>query len=954
VLLLIGLPTALAVLLLLAGRLTALKYAPAALCVGLFAAFAGYLPVIESAPYTESIAWVDSLGLALALYADGLGLLFALLVTGVGAVVALYAAAYFEDDAERTRFSVLLMAFMSAMLGVVLAGNVLTLFCAWELTSITSFFLIGFKGGKSADARQSAARALVVTGAGGLALLAGLVLMGTAAGSYDFGTVLGADLRDHPWYSAITLLVLLGAFTKSAQVPFHFWLPGAMAAPSPASAYLHAATMVKAGVYLILRLYPTLGNTELWNVTVGGVGMITFVWGAYAANRQRDMKGLLAYTTVSALGSLVALAGLPNQLGIKAALIGILAHGAYKAALFLITGAVEHATGTRNLDQLGGLRHKMPLAFGVALVSSLSMAGVPPLLGFMAKDAFLEANFPEPLGNVWPLLGAFVGSALIVSAALTLVWDAFIRPPRAQAHDAHADEVHHADEHHHHHAVPMLAIAPAALAVFTLVIPFALPVLQPLINAALGKVSALYLFPPHPEPVLVSLAALGVGWGLMQSRLAWANASMPRPSFGPRRKKRDRDRQVRLPTAAGVYDRVIKGIDSAGDLALKLQSGKIRYYLAIILGTLSLLIVVLATRVGDLNPFALFHFNISGGTDVLKFVLLAATLGGTLASILIRNHLVAVLALGLAGYALGGVFLLEPAPDVALVQILVETLATVVLMLMLARIDSGMRQRAQNVIWDTSILGRWRDIGISVVIGVAVGALALTVVSQRPERAAEDPISVWHLLNTYPQIKVTDAVGAIVTDFRGMDTMLEIAVFATAGLGVLLLLTTPGKGNRETAEMQAVLLRHDSSIETPLTGAVARLAVLFALLVAASHWLYGGGQPGDGFTAGVIAGLAVSLSYIVRGYRRTRAIFPWLKSRLIVLLGLTIAVVNALLFGVLGSGYFLRVQDWGDAPAGLHFSSTLLFELAIGLTVFGAVTMVMDTIAHPGTDTDEG
>jgi len=949
VLLLIGLPVVLAVLLLLpALRAAIFTYAPAVLCAALFIAFVGYLPTIQAASVSETWTWVPGLGLDLAFYADGLSLLFALLITGVGVVVSIYAAAYFEDAAERTNFAVLLMAFMSAMLGVVLAGNVLTLFCMWELTSVTSFFLIGFKGAKDADARQSALRALIVTGAGGLALLAGLVLMGTAAGSFSLTDVLASDLRTHPWYAAMTVLVLLGAFTKSAQVPFHFWLPGAMSAPSPASAYLHAATMVKAGVYLLLRMYPVLGNTELWTTLVVTVGLVTFVWGAYVANRQRDMKGLLAYTTVSALGSLVALAGLPDNLGIKAALVGILAHGAYKAALFLITGAVEHATGTRNLDQLGGLRHVMPGAFIVAGISALSMAGLPPLLGFMAKDAFLEANFPQELGTSWPFWAAFIGSALMVSAALTFVRDAFMRKP--------------AEAYHHLHTVRLLSAAPGILAAVTVALPFLLPLLDPLISAALGKEVHLHLFPEHIEPLLVSLTALGIGWALMRSRPYWANAAPPRPSIGRKRKKSAAGIPIPSFTASGMYDGLISTVERTGDVALGLQSGRIRYYLVIILGALAGLILALAPGVGTIEVLQRLSLTLDSSTDILRVALLGISVAGTLTSVLVKNHLVAALALGVSGYALGGVFLLEPAPDVALVQILVETLGTVMLMLMLSRMDSTnkkLRFEAQRDVWGSTYIGRVRDVFISVVIGMAVATIALTVVVQRPERAADEPIAVWHLIHTYSEVKITDAVGAIVTDFRGMDTLFEIVVFSVAALGVLTLLTPPAIDTAAPAmadsdEIDLKTLRHDSSIESPLTAYVSRLALFFALMIAFSHWLYGGGQPGDGFTAGVIAGLAVSLSYIVRGYLRTRRALPWLKPRWFIVIGLTLALGNAGVYALFRGLPFLRVVDFGDAPAGLHLTSTSLFELAIGITVFGAVTMIMDTISHSHTDTSEG
>lgn len=943
-LLLTALPFAAALILLSPlGRPKATRYALAGFSAALFLGYASAIPSLESGPLIETLQWLPSLGMTLTTYVDGLALLFALLVTGVGAVVAFYTANYFDDDADAQRFSVLFAVFMGSMLMVVTSGNLLMTFVGWEGTSIFSFLLIGFDGGQSGrkgdEARAGALRAFIVTGAGGLALIVGVVLLGTAAGSYELADVLAAPgLRSHGLYGAVVGLIALAAFTKSAQFPFHFWLPGAMSAPSPASAYLHAATMVKAGVFLLLRLQPALGDTTLWTTLLTVVGLITFVLGAAIATRQRDMKGLLAYTTVSALGSLVALIGLPESLGIKAALVGVAAHGAYKAALFLMTGVIEHATGSRDLDELGGLRRSMPGALAVVAISSLSMAGLPPLLGFMAKDSLIEASFPEPLASIFPLAAVMAGSILMVVSALTVLRDPFLKEPPAPHSPAGGHDDKHAGDVHHPHTNRLLTLGPAVLAAATVLIPFTLPqTLDPLLSSALGKVTHLHLFPDHPEPLILSLLALGIGIALLPSRAAWSRWFAI--SW--------------IPSGSRVYSGITRSVDLIGDAAVSLQTGRVRQYLYTIWGALAVLVILMVGSQSGLTILQGVPLKLTRpGTDAVKIALLALSTTATIYSIITRRHLLAALALGVSGYALGGIFLLEPAPDVALVQILVETLGTVLIILMITRLDatnSRMRLDVMRDLWSTSAIGKARDVIIAAIIGGAVALVAVTAVISRPERSElNPPIAEWHLLHTYPEIKITDAVGAIVTDFRATDTVFEITVLAMAGLGVLTLLTQPGTGTR------AKHVRNESRLDTPLTSFALRLVFPFALLVALSQLLYGGSGPGDGFTAGVIAGLSVSLSYIVRGFQRTRAAYPWLKPRRFIVAGLALALGNAVGWMLINGAPFLRVQDFGDAPAGLHFSSTLLFETAIMLAVFGTITLIMDTIAHPVAEEEEG
>ena len=414
----------------------------------LFAWLLGMLPRVQSDGLVlQTLHWMPSAGISLSFYLDGLALLFGLIITGVGALIFFYAGYYFDDPAEHSRFIIWLSAFAGAMLAIVLAGNILMMFIAWELTSITSFILIGFKGAKEAEAREGAFKALFVTGAGALALIIGLVMLSAAAGQIlhptenmrfvgEFASILKAKtLHEHDWYMLFAVLILLGGFTKSAQFPFHFWLPGAMSAPTPASAYLHSATMVKAGIYLFARLSPVMYQNELWTSSLLTVGLVTMLVGAYFAVKQNDLKGLLAYSTVSKLGAIVAMIGLPNQSGLKAAFVGIIAHACYKSALFLVAGTIDHATGTRSIDRLGGLRERMPVMFWVTVISALSMAGLPFLLGFVAKETLLDAmlHYTAPWTGL-VMLVVIASAALTALAGYMLIVDVFLGRPRERLH----------------------------------------------------------------------------------------------------------------------------------------------------------------------------------------------------------------------------------------------------------------------------------------------------------------------------------------------------------------------------------------------------------------------------------------------------------------------------------------------------------------------------------------
>jgi len=913
----------------------------------LFLVLLTYLPVIsKQGPVEISIPWVPDLGLSLSLYLDGLSVFFGLIVTGIGAAIIIYAGYYFEDRAELGRFYIRLLAFMTAMLIVVFSGNLLTLFIGWELTSIISFLLIGFNR-DSEEARSGALQALIITGMGGLALLVGVSLLGTTAGSMELSEVIAnTTLRESPWYTAFTVLILVGCFTKSAQWPFHFWLPGAMSAPTPASAYLHSATMVKAGIYLLLRLYPALGDTLLWQNGLLTIGLVTMLLGGLLALRQRDLKAALAYSTISQLGVLVALISLPHGEGLKAALVGILAHSLYKATLFMVVGAVDHASGTRLLDKLGGLGRLMPGWGVVALLAGLSMAGLPPLLGFVAKESLLEATHNNPVALIIILITA----ACTVGMALILLWEVF------GGKTVQLDHIH---------ALPDgLLVGPAALAAGSILGGLGLQVLVvPLLNLTLSEEVHLVLFSGLNTSFLLSLLAIGGGVAIFATREIWRGWSMP----------------LTLPTGSQIYQGIVHRVEQLGDLLLLTQGGKLRYYLVVILG--SVILLQGTAGLAHVTGYPLV-WEFSGSIDILRVLLLLLALGAMFASIIFKKHLLAALALGVAGYSVGGLFLLEPAPDVALVQFMVETIGTVLLIVMLARIKPEERQQAIDSLWSQSHAGLLRDVIISTLIGVGVGLFALAAVTNRPK---PESIATWHLENTLAEVGFPDVVGAIVTDFRGMDTIIEITVFSVAALGVLTLLSKPKANPRWpvwivnlTKKFPLSLLRREgqssititstltmlqvdvsdesdlepdlftSTFSTPLTRVVAQFVLPFAFLVALTHLLYGGDGPGDGFTAGIISGLGITLYYIVFGYHEARRRLHWLHERRLIGAGLVLVIVNGVLPMLSGQSFLAHLNfDQITLPANLHLSSTLIYETGIFITILGSVSTIMEAIAFP-------
>lgn len=718
-------------------------------------------PLVAGLPpegVVRSFAWLPALDIVSTFRLDGLSLAFSLLVTGVGALVLLYAAAYFARDPRLGRLMVLLGLFELSMLGLVLADDAITLFVFWEGTTITSYLLVGFDHHR-ADARAKALQALMITGAGGLALLAGLVLLGDAAGTLRLSAWagMGEVLRAEPLYPVMLGLVLLGCFTKSAQFPFHFWLPNAMAAPTPVSAYLHSATMVKAGVYLLARLASGLGGTEVWIWTLTLTGGVTMLIGAVWAVRQTDLKLMLAYTTVSGLGSLVMFLGSDAPVAVVAASTFLIVHAFYKAALFLLVGILDKQAGTREVGLLGGLGRVMPVAWAVAMLAGFSMAGFPPLLGFIGKElkyegALAVASEPLLVAGI-----AVVSNALMVVVGVILAVGPFIGPRRAAK-----PVVTEAPW-------PMLA-GPVLLALAGLAFGLSpglieRQLVQPMAVAIIGGPVRVELKLWHGLNVPLLLSSLTFGLGLVAWRLLpWLRAGLVAA-------------EPRLPAFEGGYAAWLAGLKAgAAATARVVQPGHLSTYLRLSLGTLAALLAG-AALLGPVRgpvPWPV--------VSVLEVGVLLVIAAGAVALPAARTRLGAVGALGLVGAGVAMVFALYGAVDVAMTQLLVETLLVVIIAIALLRLP-------------VPVAARRGGLGAAVIAagvggGVTLAMLAVLATPLDPSLTAFFEAASW------PQAFGRNIVNVILVDFRALDTFGEIVVVAVAALAVLAVLARGGSHAR--------------------------------------------------------------------------------------------------------------------------------------------------------------
>ncbi len=719
---------------------------------GAFGWFLSAVPVVASGGAAEwARPWVPALGVEIAFRLDGLGLLFALLITGLGSLVVLYAGRDLHGHPHLGRFLLYLVGFAGAMLGLVLADDLITLFVFWELTSVTSYLLIGFDHADE-RARRAALQALLVTGGGALALLCGLLLLGAAAGgTFRVSEIaLAADaIRAHDAYGAILALVLLGAFTKSAQVPFHFWLPNAMAGPTPVSAYLHSATMVKAGVYLLARLDPVLGGTPAWTATLTLVGVVTMLTGAVLAVAQTDLKRLLAYSTITALGTLVSLLGLGFVASLVAATVFLLVHALYKGALFLVAGTVDHETGTRDVRELSGLRRTMPWTATAAALAGLSMAGLPPLFGFIGKELSYKAKLgSEELGVVL-VITAVLANALTFVAAGRVALEPFAgaRGPRGRE--------------------PRwsMRLGPVVLGAAGLVLGLAPaivadPLIAPAVQAVAGEPVPVELqlwYGAGPALALsVVTVALGVAGYLARERLRRAGEHVDALFGGFDR----------------AYDRALAAlVASCVWLAARLQSGSLRAYLRRVVATLIVVVLASLVATGTVEIGAV-RFD---GVDLPALALAALLASAALVAATARSALAAVTALGAVGFGTSLLYVWLGAPDVALAQLLTETLIVLIVLRVLSRLR-GARVRPKR--------GRASDAALAAAVGAVVTVLLLAVLHLPFDRSVSDQLA----RASVPEGKGRNVVNVILVDFRALDTLGEITVVAVAALGAWALL----------------------------------------------------------------------------------------------------------------------------------------------------------------------
>ncbi|MFZ1491680.1 MAG: hydrogen gas-evolving membrane-bound hydrogenase subunit E [Ilumatobacteraceae bacterium] len=715
--------------------------------------------VVDGGVRTEHLDWVPSLGLGIDLRLDGFALLMALLVTGIGVAVCAYSVAYFEGRREGLgRSSGLILLFAAAMLVIVFADNLVLLFVGWELTTVTSYLLIGNDHTKL-HARAAALHALLVTSFGGLVMLAGFVLLGQAAGTYRLSAILAAPPSGTTVEVAIAL-VLVGAFTKSAQYPFHSWLPGAMAAPTPISAYLHSATMVKAGVYLIARFAPAFHTVELWRPVVLGVGLFTMIAGGLRALRQHDLKLLLAFGTVSQLGFLVVLFGAGTPKATVAGCVMLIAHAFFKAALFMSVGTLDRRTGTRDLRAIPRLGVAWRPFMVLTAASAASMVGLPALLGLVGKEeayaGLEEATFA---GAKWALAGLVVGSSCTVAYACRFVWGAF--GPAESRVEARGDSP--ADVRTHPQAPSFGYLAPlAALTAVSVVLGVMPGSLDGLVGVA---TDGLYKTADSPHlavwhgvnlPLVLSMVAVAAG-ALMFVGRRWVAPVLARGAA--------------VPSGTAVYLWLLRGTNTlAGRVTAVVQSGSLPIYAGVTLltaATVPGLVLVLNTSWPGLPQLAE-----SPGQLAACGVLLAAAL----ATATVRRRFSAALFLGTAGYAMAGLFVAQGAPDLALTQVAIETLSTVLFVLVLRRLPSRFERTSTS---------RRRVLRLVVAGVVGVSVFTLAIVSRDAREAI--PVSAEMIERSYPDGHGKNVVNVILVDFRGLDTMGEITVLVAAAIGAVAL-----------------------------------------------------------------------------------------------------------------------------------------------------------------------
>lgn len=875
---------------------------------------------------TERVRWIPTIDVRIDLALTPLNAVMALVVTGVGALVLLYCRWYFrEGDREMWRFSAVLTAFAGSMLGLVVSDNLYVLYVFWELTTVLSFLLIGHNPERKAN-RRAAMNALIVTTFGGLVMLLGLFVLGHEAGTARISDILASPPEGTATTIAV-LLILVGAISKSALVPFHFWLPGAMAAPTPVSAYLHAAAMVKAGVFLVALLAPAFSDIPGWRPLLIGTGILTMVIGGLRALRQHDIKLLLAYGTVSQLGFLIAVVGAGTRAAIFAGLALVLGHALFKSALFLVVGVIDRSTGTRDLRELTGLHRSLPVVFAATVVAAASMAGIPPLLGFTAKEAalaaFLDLGTDADLG-VWgpvALVGLVVGSTLTVAYTARFVWGAFgirsVTPPTVTPQRVG------------------FVVAPVILAALSLVGGFAGGVLTPRLLAYAGDAP-----PGAHEPVLtlwhgfspaLGLSALAITAGLLLWVARRRVAALQRRFVDG----------LHVPDAELVYHGVIRGVDRLSiEVTGRTQRGSLPVYVGIVL-------LVLVVIPGIALAQAWDGVRLRGPDNLLQVAIVIVVVLAAVLTVRSRRRLRAVLLVGVTGYGTALLFVAHGAPDLALTQVLVETFSVVTFVLVMRRLPPFFSDRPFTS-------ARRIRVAVGCLVGLAVGGYALLSANARTAR----PVGLDFAEPAYDYGGGNNIVNVTLVDIRVWDTFGEIAVLVVAATGVaslIFLLTDRATSHRESRRSRADdtesgWLRGTGLIADRRRSVVFEIVarIVFPVLMIFSIYLTFAGHnlPGGGFAGGLIAGLALMVRYLAGGRAELDSAAP-VDAGVVLGSGLVIAALSGVVPALLGYNAFQ--SGIFDIPTGLfgyevHLVTSLFFDLGVYLVVVGLALDVLRSL----------
>ncbi|WP_310225732.1 monovalent cation/H+ antiporter subunit A [Sphingobium xenophagum] len=892
--------------------------------IALLPAMAGLVLLARVAPFILRggvvewhMDWVPILGLEISLRLDALGFLFAGLILGIGLLIILYARFYLAAGDAIGRFLAMLLLFQGAMLGIALSGNILLLLIFWELTSLSSFLLIGFRSDTAAG-RQGARMALAVTGGGGLALIGGLVLLGTIVGSFELADILasGDIIRASALYPVALILILLGCFTKSAQFPFHFWLPHAMAAPTPVSAYLHSATMVKAGVFLLARFWPVLSGTDLWFYLVTTTGLITMILGAAVALFRHDLKAILAYSTISHLGLLTMLFGFGTPVAAMVGVFHLLNHALFKAALFMNAGIVDHETGTRDIRLLGGLATLMPITATLGLVASASMAGLPPLAGFLSKEMMLEeAGHTLWAGQFWIVpLAAVIAAMLSVAYSLRYIVHLYFGP-RPASYPAQP------------HDPPFGLWAPSALLVaLTIAIGlFPQTLTAGLITSAAAVVTGGTAPPFKPAlwhgvtPALVmSIVAVMIG-----TLMLWRHGILLRTWDA-----------LPLPDAKRMFDRTLDWlVDRAKDMTQAIHNGSLQRQLGLLF-LVAILVGALGVWTGGYAPGTRPTIPAPPMAIIAWGLLLAAVAAVVKAQ---RQRYLTLVYISVVGLVVSLAFVYLSAPDLALTQISVEVVTILLLLLALNLMPKQPVRLSSNAL-------RLRDGLIGLAGGTAAGLAAWAVMTREPN----DPISAYHWANSYSGGGGTNVVNVTLVDFRAFDTFGEITVLGIAALTIFALLQPAARGPSGQRLRQWVADLPRSPERHPMMFAVAaRLLLPLATMIGLFIFLRGHNLPGGGFIAGLVVSIAMLMQYMASG-------FEWADQRrridehMLIGLGVTIAALTGLGSLFFGAPLFTSAFGYVTLPlvGTFELATAMLFDIGVAMTVIGAVMLALAELSH--------